>query len=192
MGFAPRIVADAEVVEDELAAAIERVGGVQSDLVCDERDRARGAHGSAANEAALRIEPGGNVDREHRSAAAIDARDRLRERSFEVALHAEAEEAIDDERGPRGVRPLARERAAVRHEALARRARFRRLGRLGGEIEHDDPMEGFREACCRDPRIAAVIAGPGDDEDLLAGIAREKMVHANPAIVRRQRASAIQ
>src|SRR5450631_148711 len=98
-GLAAGLVAGPEVVELELSAVFDSIGGEEPDLVGDEREGARRAHGDSPGEPARGVEPARNVDGENRYAALVHAPDDVREGRIDVAREADAEESVDDHRG---------------------------------------------------------------------------------------------
>ena len=113
MGIAHCFVAASQVVQHELAAAIEPVARVQARLVRDEGDRARRPHGDSADRAARRIETGRHVDRQHGRAAGVDAPDERGERGIDVAVEPDAQQPVDDERRVHAGGPFAHDGGAT-------------------------------------------------------------------------------
>ncbi len=83
-----------------------------------------------------------DVERQHRAALAVDVFDEARVVAFDVACEADAEEAVDHQ-PPRFV-----------------------LGELGG-VEQRDAEKLLPQEPGHDFGVAAVVAGTGEDEDVL-------------------------
>ncbi len=90
------------------------------------------------------------------------------------ALEADPEESIDDERASPIGRNVGERRAAGGDEGAMRdRGVSRQVLRVGAK--HDRRLvEPLAHPACDDERVAAVVAGTGEDEDLAATIAGER------------------
>ncbi len=167
------VVERAEIIALKLAAVIESIAGVQSQLVRDECDRVRCAHCDAAHHAGRRVETARHIDGEDGHAARIHPLDHPSEALFDCACKADAEQAVDDEARPGSFRPLVDDLAAARRESFPCGSGLGRPRRRSRHVEYDDAMERFREMRRCDPRVTAIVAGPCDDEDRRAGVARK-------------------
>ena len=165
---------DADVGHDDLAR--EPGAGVdeQPPLGCGECDGAVGLDHGADGRARVGVDSGGSVDREQVRAARIRGFDPRRERFAQRAGGPDAEQGVDDagciaERlGRRRLR-----RRAPRHacgDRIARRLRCdaRELVR-SAHGEHARRPPARVELASGHPPVAAVVAGPGEHDDVALG-----------------------
>ncbi len=122
--------------------------------------------------AGLRVEPRGDIERQYRGFAGACPLDQRGVGRFDRARDAHAKESVHHQR--RTLRGQVRaERAALGHECAIRG------GRVGGQVlrirrHHDDDLVVLAAQDARDDeRVAAVVAGTGENRDRAAAIGQQ-------------------
>ena len=133
---------EAEIRDADLAAVIWSVERKQPRLERDEGDRMRRVHRATHDPAGVGMQAARNVEREHRAALAVRVLHHARIFAVDVARKTDAEEPVD-------------------HKAPFP------VGNLLHAARDAHAVELLFEPRGGNARIAAVVAGPGEHEDVL-------------------------
>ncbi len=163
-----------QIVQRHGAREVDAVAGQQSGLQRDERGGVRRAHRRSVRHSGIRIETGRDVEREHRTVAAIDRRDPLRVVAAQRPGQPDAEESVDDEPAVAERRRLRQWPGAARLPALECSARVGGQPRRVAVEDHADRVPPILQMPRDDERIAAVVAGPGKHDDPVGGPRQEQ------------------
>ncbi len=155
----------AERIDDDLADVIERVAGAQAGLVRDERDRAVGDDRDVGDVSGVGIDAARHVDREDRPAARVDELDPFAGAARRRAGEADAEQPVDDER--RVLDRVAGIDGRLATVAPSQPRVLRVAAQALGVVEQRDAHAdaAFVQNARGDERVAAVVAGTGQQQD---------------------------
>ena len=137
-----------ELRDANLAAVIGPIEREQPRLERNEAEGVSGAHRVAEHAARIRIDAARHIESEDRAALLVRIVDQPGKFARDRLCQADAEQAVDDQR-PAFV---ARQRCRIRH------------------LGHGDAEKPLAQALGADFRVAAVVAGPGEDQDVLARV----------------------
>jgi hypothetical protein len=155
----------------QLAAAVRPVGGEQSRLEAEVGQGVIGAQGNAKNASAVAVESARHVERQPWAGQRIGKLEPARFLATDIAHQTDAEQAVDDQ-----AEALPRRNVCV-HPAAGLKPGLpgvcgihRQTGGIGTAHDHQgDPLR--RQPARGDQGIATVVAGAGEDQDRLAGLA---------------------
>ena len=162
-----------EISHVQRAAAVGAVERQQPGFQCNEGDGVIRFDRAAQHAASVGVEAAGNVERQYRRLDIVDLFDQRGVIAGKVALQADAEQAVDDQRPALRCRNMRRALAAGRFPVAQGCSRFAGVFCGAARADHADRVPPLPEVLRDHQRIAAVVAGTGKHKNGLAAVAGE-------------------
>jgi hypothetical protein len=149
-----------------------------ADLGVPERDGDRGADAGAANLAGVRVEAGGEVDRDHRPLQLVDELDDMSEEPLDLGGEAGAEDRVHPDGNVAHFALVPRKSGLIRHLDHGHGERRQKLQVGGGVAQYAvggaeqvdaHGVAGLRQAARHHKAVTAVVAAAGGYADAVAG-----------------------